>query len=197
MRVILGVNDLSSTMACGNVADVAEDNTFILDNLTPAHCHGVRFTGRPLRSYLKAVTFDDRPATGKTLDLTPGAHTLTLTFSYNGTPISGKIKDSATGPVLKAQVVLASTTLNEDGSGVYFSPYKDGSSFVFRSMPPGEYRAYAFEQVNENQFQNPAFRQEIESKGAVVKVSGSDPITLQLPLIPADEVQRIMTRLDP
>ena len=61
-------------------------------------------------------------------------------------------------------------------------------------VPPGHYRAYALEEMNYNEVQNPEVLKQLEQKGTDVEVKENDKKQIQLPLISADDFQQLLAR---
>ncbi len=91
--------------------------------------------------------------------------------------------------------MLVPETLHEDGSGMHFGNSGSGGSFTVKQVPPGHYRAYAFEKPDYQQMQNPDVLKQLESKGTDVELKENDKKQIQLPLITADDMQQIYLKL--
>ncbi len=195
-KLSLSEGDFSVAKTCNGVADIQKDNTFSIDNITPGRCNF--FAWSLPRTYLKSVRFDDKEVLGKVVDVTPGAHRVTLTFSYNGALIRGKVLNLPSGLVL-GSIAVVSETLNEDGSGAHLGLFGASGSFYY-PMPlvPGRYRVYAFEQKFldlSSTFENSAFRKQIESKGTIVDLKENEFKMLEVPLITDNELQQVLAQL--
>ncbi len=157
-------------------------------------------TSAPPGTYLKSVRFGSSEVLGKELDLTGGAAgQLELIYRYGPGEVDGQL-DSAqnnspadSGSV--AQIAIVPEQLNADGTGVRFSGTDDKGTFSIGNLPPGRYRAYAFEEVDFNALQNPEVLKQLESKTPLFEVKENEKKQVQLPLIPQDEVAQIYARL--
>ncbi len=76
-----------------------------------------------------------------------------------------------------------------------FSSTNQNGTFSLQQLPPGQYRAYAFEEMNSGQLQNPEVLKQLESRGTEVEVKENDKKQIQLPLISADDLQQILAKL--
>ena len=94
-----------------------------------------------------------------------------------------------------ASVMLVPEVLNDDGSGMLLGSTNQSGTFSLKQVPPGRYRAYALEQMNTGELQNPAVLRELEGKGSDVEVKENDKKQLQLKLISADDLQQIFAKL--
>ncbi len=163
----------------------------------------------PAGAYLKSVHLGQEEIAGKTLDLTQGvAGELDIVFRYGVAEVDGTLQGaqntsaadaSSTGQAatsgLTASVVLVPDVLDANGSGMQFGSTNQNGTFTIKQVPPGHYRAYAFEQIDQNQLQNPELLKQLEAMGAEVEVNENDRKQLQLSLISADDVQQLLTRL--
>jgi hypothetical protein len=87
--------------------------------------------------------------------------------------------------------VLIPAVLNADGSGLIFGVVDQAGAFNMKSLPPGRYLAYALEQVDNNQLQNPDVLKQLASRGVEVELKEKDNKQIQLTPIPADDLKRI------
>lgn len=195
-KVTLSEGEFSVAKTCDGNADIEEDDTFSIDNVTPGRCN--LYASSLPRTYLKSVRFDDKEVLGEFVDITPGAHRMILTFSYNGAQIDGKVLNLPSGHAL-GTVVLESEALTDVSTGAPLSLYQTSGYFRFAQyLAPGRYRLYAFDRLNielSNLFANPAFRKQIESKGIEVELNEKDQKHIQLPLITDNELQQVLAGL--
>jgi hypothetical protein len=66
--------------------------------------------------------------------------------------------------------------------------------FTIAGVPPGHYRAYALEEVDWNELQNPEALKQLEQKGTDVEVKENERKQIQLSLISSDELQQLFAR---
>jgi hypothetical protein len=78
---------------------------------------------------------------------------------------------------------------------MHFGNSGTGGSFTVKQVPPGRYRAYAFEKMDFQQLQNPEVVRQLASKGTDVELKENDKKQIQLPLITTDDMQQIYSRL--
>jgi protocatechuate 3,4-dioxygenase beta subunit len=203
MQIYLQGTD--NTMMYGNNnATPNDDGSFTIDNVAPGKYQ--LNAPAPSGTYLKSVRLGNQEMLGKDLDLGQGSGQLNLIFSYGIGEVQGTVQLPQTAsedPSTSAQpattadtsIVLIPDTLNEDGSGMYFGQSGAGGAFTIRQVAPGHYRAYAFEQIDYEQLQNPDLLKQLESKGTDVEVKEHDNKQIQVPLIAQDDLQRIYSQL--
>jgi hypothetical protein len=85
--------------------------------------------------------------------------------------------------------------LNADGSGMHYGTATQNGTFSLTQVPPGRYRAYAFEEVNGGQLQIPEVLKQLESRGTEIELKENDKKQIQVPLISADELQQVFAKL--
>ncbi len=185
----------------GGRNQVNADGTFTIQNISP----GKYFVSvnPPPGTYTKAVLYGQADANGKELDLSQGASgELQIVFRYGTAEVDGTVQTTAaTGSDPSASIpsaiaiYLIPEPVNADGSGIRFGSTTTGGGFTIKNVPPGRYRAYAFEQANYGAMQSPDVLKEIESRGVEVDAKENDKKQIQLPLISADDFQQILTKL--
>lgn len=184
------------------------DGSFRLENIQPGK-YDVQ-ANAPAGTYLKSVRYGQQEVLGKELDLSGGAAgDLELVFRYGTAEVDGTVQAAESGsvpagasstgqpaaPPAATSILLVPDVLNSDGSGMHFGSTNQSGTFTFKNVPPGHYRAYAFEEVNTNDLQNPEVLKQFESRGTEVELKENDRKQIQLPLISAEDVQQIFARL--
>jgi hypothetical protein len=166
---------------------VNDDWTFSVADLPPAVYHLSLFA--PGNTYQKSLRCGNTEVTVSGIDLTSGAGCdLTVTLSANGGRIEGQIVDEDGQPAPSAVVTLADSSaptrvIGDPDIGL------DGH-FRAEGLAPGTYRVYAWESVDQNQFQyDPEFTKPYESYGQTVEIGEGGRKTVTLRLIPASSGQ--------
>jgi hypothetical protein len=202
IRVFLNPGEAGTPMFGNNNVLVKEDGTFSLDNVGPGKYHV--FINAPSGTYLKSLRIGNQEMLGKEIDL-QGSGQITLVLSYGVSEVDGTVQrqnssesDANTGQpntTPDANIVLIPEPLPEDGSGMHFGEAQAGGVFTIKNVPPGRYRAYAFETLNYEQLQNPEVLKQLEPKGTEVDLKQNDKKQVQLPLITDEDMQQIYGRL--
>jgi hypothetical protein len=172
----------------------ADDGTFSIENIGPGKYYP-QINNAPDGAYLKSVRWGQQELLGKELDFSNGASgDLEIVFRYGAAQVGGIVQiqqdaNKTTPPDFT--IVLVPDVLNADGSGVDFSRVDQNGAFSFKGVTPGRYLAYALEQIDNNQLQNPDVLKQLASKGVEVEVKEKDNKQIQLTPIPADDLKRI------
>ena len=141
----------------------------------------------PEGMWIKSAAFGGREATPGEIDIPDGPHgTLRIVLTGNGAEVSGAVTDD--GQPHNATVVLVpdSETLRLAPRMYRSTPVREQGGFIFRSVPPGSYKLFAFEDVEPNAWLDPDFLKPVESLGEAVTVSAGERATRQLVPVPPD-----------
>lgn len=193
----------------GGFGSPKADGTFSLENQSPGK-YSLMVTRPPEGTYLKSARFGQQDVLGKEIDLTSGAGgELDLVFSYGVGEVSGTLQlpepDPAAGPAdptakktaaaPTAMLILVPEPPRPDGSGPEYATPDQNGAFVFKSVSPGRYHAYALETGNSLTLSNPQVLDALSGKGTDVEVKENDKKQIQLKTVPADDFRQILARL--
>ncbi len=185
MRLMTGTTTYSFGSS-GN-AQVGEDGKFLLSGMSPDKSD-VTVTGLPDGCYIKSVQYSDQEILESGLDLSKGvAGSLLIAVRGDGATLEGSVTDKDSKPVTAATVVLIPKSASRRASAKF---YKNASTdqqgkFSLKSVMPGEYSAYAWEDVETMAWMDPAFVKTVEDKGVDITMDPSGRQQLQLTAIPA------------
>ena len=175
-------------MMAAPAAKLADDGTFSIENIGPGKYYP-QITGTPNGAYLHSVRLGQQEALGRELDFSNGGSgELEIVFRYGVAQVTGTIQPST--PDL--MVVLVPASLNADGSGITTGRVDQTGAFTMKNVTPGRYLAYALEQVDINQLQNPDVLKQLASRGVEVELKEKDNKQIQLTPVPADDLKRIL-----
>jgi hypothetical protein len=183
------------------------DGTFTLDDVSPGKYYVN--ANPPSGTYLKSIRFGSQEILGKELDVSQGASgELELVFRYGAAEVDGTVQtpqsaasssgSPATGQTTTAptaSIVLVPEVLHADGSGMRFGNVTQNGTFSMKQVPPGVYRAFAFEQMSFGPLQDPDVLKQLEGRGTELEVKENDKKQIQLSVIPATDVQQVFARL--
>jgi protocatechuate 3,4-dioxygenase beta subunit len=156
---------------------VKDDGTFSLKGLSPdKYDVNVMSSG-----YVKSIKLAGQEIEGNTIDLTSGvAGSLDIVVSTNGGAITGRVEASSGDA---AQGVLVSLAAVKNKRDQFRTVQSDqNGNFNFANVPPGEYRVYAWEDIESGAHQDPDIRKPFESNAPTVKVEekGSQSANVKL-----------------
>lgn len=186
MRVSLGLPD-SAGMGFGppRFGEVREDGGFTVPNLGNeiyiVHVHGL-----PDRYYLKSVRLGDDELKDTAIDTSHGAAgPLLLTISANAGQIEGVVLNAKQQPAPGATVVLVPEPKKRDRYEDFKQVTTDQyGRFLLKTIEPGEYKLFAWEDIETGEYMDPAFLKPVESRGYPVSMHEGSRETAELNLIP-------------
>jgi hypothetical protein len=168
------------------------DLTFKLENVYRDRYY-VSASPLPDGYYLKAVRAGSVDALAAGLDLTGGAAPpLDIVIGANAARVTGVVRsDDPQRAVAGSTVALIPQEKERRGRESYYktTPAGDDGRFAFRDVPPGEYKLFAWEEVESDAYLDPEFVQPQESKGEAVTVHEGDRLNVQVKLIPAEPAE--------
>ena len=167
-------------------ASVKQDGSFTLENV-PADTFRVNVTGLPENFYVKMIRMGDTDALDAGLDLTRGGSgVLDITLNPNGGQVDGAVQKESQQPAAGAMILLA-----PDSHRQQFNLFKTVAAdqfghFSIKGIAPGDYKLFAFEQMDWGAYQDPEFLKPYENKGEAVAMREGSHETAQLKVIPAE-----------
>jgi protocatechuate 3,4-dioxygenase beta subunit len=175
----------------GAFARAADDGTFTLDNVN-ADSYSVLVYGLPPTFYVKSIRMGDVDAFESGLDLTrSGPGVLDILVNPNGGEIDGTVADPHGQFAAGATVVLVPDAKHRDHAGLFKRTASDTSGhFSFKGISPGEYKLFAWEDVENGAYQDPEFLQPFENQGESVTIREGSRENRQLKLIPAESTPK-------
>jgi 5-hydroxyisourate hydrolase-like protein (transthyretin family) len=173
--VRITLQSLESGGIFGNLpnTNLNSDRTFQLELVSPDR-YNVVFTGLPEGFYVKAIRSGDADVLASGLDLTNGAGAdLEVVLSPKAGQLSGVVQNSKTQqPAPGAFVVLIPQEKERrDQQSYYKTTTTDQTgSFILKSLVPGTYKAFAWEDIENGAYMDPDFVKPFESSGESVSV---------------------------
>jgi protocatechuate 3,4-dioxygenase beta subunit len=166
-----------------------EDGTFQLDDVV-ADRYMVSVNGLPEGFYVKSVRSSNVDVTAQGLDVAAGSPApLDVVLSPNAAQVTGTVLDPKTQKPASMMMVVMVPQEKErrDREPFYRTATTDASGqFTFKSVPPGEYRVYSWEEVDYGAWMDPDFLKPLESRGEPVSLQEGARPAIQVNLIPAD-----------
>ncbi|HXP87350.1 MAG TPA: carboxypeptidase-like regulatory domain-containing protein [Bryobacteraceae bacterium] len=173
---------------------VKDDGSFALADVNPDN-YNLFFPGLPEGYYAKSIRSGDTDVLTNGLDLVSGAPgNLDVVLSPNAGQATGTVQNPKTQqPMPGATVVLIPTERERNGQQTYYktATTDQSGSFTLKSIVPGEYKAYAWEDIETGAYFDPDFMKAVEGKGEAVSVRESSQLNLQLTMIPSDSAPSV------
>jgi hypothetical protein len=161
-------------------AQLADDGTFQTE--LAADAYTVEPGGLPDGYYLKSVKLAGREMPDATLDLSYGGGAVDVVLAPAAGDVTGLVQNARAEPATSVQVTVvpASGSLRRDMNKLVTT---DASgNFTLHGLPPGDYKVFAWEEVETNAWMDRDYRQPFESQSASVRVeqSATPSVTLRL-----------------
>ncbi len=189
VRVMLQQREIGGIMFGGfSPARLEDGGSFKLQDVSPG-LFNVMVTGLPAGSYVKSVRSEqtDVLANGLNTEVPPAP--LDVLLSPNPAQVGGTVQNTDTGkPAPGATVVLIPQEKERKEQQSYFKTVTSdqNGAFTFKDVVPGEYKGYAWEDVESGAYMDPDYMKPLDSKGEPLSLHEKDQKSLQLTMIPAD-----------
>jgi hypothetical protein len=174
-----------------------DDGTFAIHNVMPA-IYRVQVQSLPQGTYVKSIRFGSQDLMKTPLDLTGGSGgAINVVLSPNAGDISGTVHGADGMPLASAVVTLWTPGVPEGGVTDFtrIALTDANGQFKFASLPPGNYRIAAWEQIDPGLGTVPEFRMKFESKAASVKLEENAHESIEAPLIGRDAIETEAAKL--
>lgn len=186
----LGPREQGAIGFSANMAKLNPDGTFRIEDVGPDR-YNVMVFGLPEGFYVKSVRSGETDVLLSGYDATNGAPgPLSVVLSPNAGQVSGTVQNPATQqPAPGASVVLIP---QEKERRDVFNFYKTSTTdqfgnFTIKTVTPGEYKVFAWEDLELGAYMDPEFVKSVESTSEAVSVKESGKPAVQLELIPAEK----------
>jgi hypothetical protein len=173
----------------GGGGPVKDDLTFKITNVG-RESYNVNVYGLPEGFYVKSIRMGNQDITDAGVDFTeaPPSSELVIVANPNGGQVEGNIQNSKGENAVGATVTLIPADENRRST---LTSYKTGSTdqngrFSIKGIRPGEYKIYAWEEIEAGAYQDPEFMKPHESAGKAVSIKEGGHETVQLAAIPAE-----------
>jgi hypothetical protein len=173
----------------GSQAKADADGAFELKSVSPDRYYLNAF-GLPSGAYIKSARMDQVDVLTSGLDLTNGvAALLEVVISPRAASVTGTVQNQKTGnPAPGATVVLIpqDKTRREQQAFYKMLVADQHGAFSLTGVPPGDYKAFAWEDLDPGAWMDPDFVKPVEEKGETVTLREGEQKSLPLKLIAAD-----------
>lgn len=145
----------------------------------------VSVTGLPDSCYVKAIKFGGQEVDSDVgIDLSGGTPAaLEILLSTAAAEVDGAVTDRDNKPVAGASVAL----IPKDGKYAHYrsATTDQNGAFTLKNLTPGEYKAFAWEDIEMNAYQDPEFVKTYDSLGTELKLKENGRESPQMKIIPA------------
>ncbi len=190
--VYLSPFDFLSTLSRPSSGGAKPDGSLKVENVSRDR-YRVNVFGLPRDYYLKSARVGGQDVLEDGLDLTGGGppNPLEITISAAGGRIDGAVLTEEQVPFGGASVVLVPEEGRREQRRFYKSATTDqNGAFTLRGIPPGDYKLFAWEEIERGAYQDSGFLRRYEEQGEPVEVEEGSRLSVQLRLIRADDPSR-------
>jgi hypothetical protein len=167
---------------------VKEDGGFTMSNVGPDRYRLIAYN-LPDGYYIKSVQFGSEDVLESPLDLTSGvAGNLDVALGANAGQAEGTVLSPKQEPAPGATVVLIPQLAKrrEQASFYKMTISDQNGHFLIKNVDPGEYKAYAWEDMEMGAYMDPEFVKPVENRGQAMSIHEGSHDKVQLDLIPAE-----------
>jgi len=168
----------------GGAARVAPNGAFTLKDISEDTYH-LSVTGMSKDCYIKAIRYGMADALYDGFAAQRGTDaSLEVTLSSRGARVQGTVTDADGLPLAGVWAVLVPEEAHRGQMQMYKETRTDQyGHFELRGIPPGNYKLFSWDQVENGAWQDPEFLKPFEEKGAEVKLQEGDQKTVNLTAI--------------
>lgn len=174
-----------------SAGDRVHDGTFALDNVSLGSFR-VHVSGLPDGYWVRSVKMGEQEVKESGIDLSHGpAGPIALTIAPNAGQINGTVLNEKQQPAAGSTVVLVPEPKLRDRDDAYkVSTADQYGSFSLKNIEPGEYKLFAWEEVDYGAYMDPEFLKPLEDRSQSVTIQEGSRETVQLSTIPADSAAK-------
>ncbi len=187
LRVILEPREGMQMMPPGN-GPVQPDGSFTMNNLVPEE-YIVDVIGLGADLYLKSAKAGNIEIAEGTLDLRGGAAppSLDIVIGTNAGRVEGVVVNDKQEAAVAATAVLVPEGERRSMRRFYKNTTSEADGrFQLRGIAPGEYKLFAWEDIESGAYSDPSFLEKYESRGVSVKIREGSAESVSLKLLPAE-----------
>jgi hypothetical protein len=173
-------------------ARVTQDGTFSLKDVAEG-TYEVSVSGQSKNCYIKRVQYGEHDALENGLTMIRGSPAaLEIIISSRGASVQGRALDHESLPATGVWVVLVPRSASRAKGRLNKSVTTDQNGhFDIRGIPPGEYKLFSWDDVEQDAWEDPDFLKEFEEKGKRVEFKEGDQRTVELNTIPAASPENV------
>jgi hypothetical protein len=173
------------TMLQGGGVRAAADGSFSIPRITPGD-YRLAVNGLGVGFYIKEARLNQTDVLENGLTISDDFRgLLEVTLATNPGQVAGVVSDTALRPSGGVQAVLIPDKLR-NRQDLYRRAVTDQEGrFTFRGITPGDYRLFAWEDIEPFSYFDPAVVSEYEQQGTLIHVGAGSSQTIEVKLIPA------------
>ncbi len=164
-----------------------DDGTFVVENVSPDKYRILAVT-LPSGTWLKSIRAGDQEVQDTGLDLSSGnVGPIQIVLGLGGAQVEGVVQDAQQHPASGNMVTLLSDPYKPDRRDLNRIATTDQNGhFSLTGIPPGEYKLYAWEDIEPGAYLNPEFLKPHEGKATKLSLKNKGQEQVTLVQIPAE-----------
>jgi Carboxypeptidase regulatory-like domain len=185
IRVMLRPDAAAQVAGAPPASPVQADGTFKLDQVGRDD-YRITVSGMPRNTYIKTARYGatDVMSEGLRLDRQPTA-SLDITLSSNTGIADGTVQNEKQEAEPNVTVVFVPDAARRTRLDLYRTTSTDAvGHFHVEGLPPGDYRVFAWEEVETGAWQDPDFLRTFEDRGKPVRINEGGTANIELRAIP-------------
>jgi uncharacterized surface anchored protein len=171
-------------------ATTKSDGTFVVENVSPDK-YRIVAVNLPSGTWLKSIRAGDREVQDTGLDLSSGnVGQIQIVLGLGGAQIDGGVQDAQQHAAAGSMVTLLSDPYKADRYDLNRIATTDQNGhFSLTGIPPGEYRLYAWEDIEPGAYTDPEFLKPHEGKATKLSLKNKGQEQVTLVQIPAEATE--------
>ncbi len=156
--------------------------------------YSINFFTVPDGCYVASIRLGDDAVADGQLDFSQGipAGQLAVTISPRAPTVSGTVKDANDSPAVGIRVVRVPSDPAQRWSVLFHTTSTDqNGSYSIKNLTPGNYQAYAWEDIPPGAWQDPDVLKQFSAKAVTLNLKAGDNVNQDLAVIPASETKDI------
>ncbi|MFN0106632.1 MAG: carboxypeptidase regulatory-like domain-containing protein [Bryobacteraceae bacterium] len=168
-------------------ATAKDDGSFLLENAGPER-YRITVFNLPPGLWLKSIRAGDQELIETGVDLSAGAPgQIEIVLDTGVGQVSGMVRDTKKQPAPGGMVTLIPDPLKEDRTDLFKMISVDqNGQYTLQNIAPGDYRLFAWEDIDPGQYMDPEFLKKHESGAAKVTVKANAMAQVNLAQIAAE-----------
>jgi hypothetical protein len=169
----------------GEPQPIRTDGTFTLESVQPGNYRMI-ITPMPPDAYIKSARLGQTDVSSEMSISGPVSDFLDILLSTKGGQIDGRVVDKDERPMQAIQVVLIPDQQRNRRDLYKLGTSDQNGQFRMRAIAPGDYKLFAWEDLEQGAYNDPDFLRKYEALGMPVKVSESAKQNIDVKVIPAN-----------
>jgi Carboxypeptidase regulatory-like domain len=189
-QVTLMPGEENSPFNTGRTATAQPDGSFVLKEVDDGS-YSLLVRSKCQECYLKSANANgvDLLEQGVQISSGAGPASIAIVYSSNSGTVTGAVTNKDDLPAPGAMVVLVPDAGSPQKPPLNYqtSPTDQYGRFEIRGVPPGHYKAFAWEKVDQDLYADPDFVKPFEGKAESFDIAANEQKSVQLKMIPASD----------